>query len=163
MAAIIHSARACSRGLSSTRTRIWVPVYTGANGSVTITNIMGFFVISQAQAGTIGINTSGNQNGTVYGVMVSVSRAHQQHEYNHDCIVPADDCSRRSSDADTTMPLTITVVGTSDRQLEELLRGPEIRLRRCRRRPAGAGPVATAQPDVLVLDIRDTMRCRPRS
>ncbi len=45
--------------------------YTGANGTVTITNIMGFFIISQAQAGTIGINTSGNQNGTVYGVMVS--------------------------------------------------------------------------------------------
>jgi hypothetical protein len=45
--------------------------YTGANGSVTITNIMGFFIISQAQAGTVGLNTSGNQNGTVYGVMVS--------------------------------------------------------------------------------------------
>jgi len=45
--------------------------YTGSNGQVTVTNIMGFFVISQAQAGTLGINTSGQQNGTVYGVMVS--------------------------------------------------------------------------------------------
>jgi hypothetical protein len=45
--------------------------YTGSNGQVTITNIMGFFIVPQAQAASLGLNTSGQQNGTVYGVMVS--------------------------------------------------------------------------------------------
>jgi Flp pilus assembly protein TadG len=47
--------------------------YNGNNGSVTITNIMGFFVISQAEAAALGYDTQqGGQNGTVYGIMVSV-------------------------------------------------------------------------------------------
>jgi pilus assembly protein CpaE len=53
--------------------------------------------------------------------------------------------------------LSITVIGTSDRQLEELLRGPEIRLRSL---PASdllaLAQTGAQQPDVLVLDVRDT-------
>jgi hypothetical protein len=46
--------------------------FTGSNGSVTVTNFFGFFVISKAEAEALQIDTSGNQNGTVYGVMVTV-------------------------------------------------------------------------------------------
>jgi Flp pilus assembly protein TadG len=46
--------------------------FSGSNGSVTITNFFGFFIITQAQAGQLGLDTQGNQNGTVYGVMVAV-------------------------------------------------------------------------------------------
>jgi pilus assembly protein CpaE len=58
--------------------------------------------------------------------------------------------------------LSITVIGTSDRQLEELLRGPEIRLRSL---PASdllaLAQSGAQQPDVLVLDIRDTNALPP--
>jgi hypothetical protein len=46
---------------------------TGTGGSVTITNIFGFFIISQAQAATLNlVPQQGNSSGMVYGVMVAV-------------------------------------------------------------------------------------------
>jgi pilus assembly protein CpaE len=53
--------------------------------------------------------------------------------------------------------LTITLVGTTDRELEELLRGPGIRIKSI----AASDLLALAQtnavqPDVVVMDIRDT-------
>ena len=60
------------------------------------------------------------------------------------------------------MGLSITVIGTSDRQLEELLRGPEVRLRSLPASDLLALAQASAtQPDVVVLDIRDTNALPP--
>lgn len=55
------------------------------------------------------------------------------------------------------MATTITLIGTSDRQLEELLRAPGVRLKTLPTVDmlALAQPAA-AQPDVVVIDIRDT-------
>ena len=61
---------------------------------VTITNIMGFFIVSQAQAGTLGIRHQRQSEWHRVRGDGLVSWPHQQHEYDHDCIVPADDCSR---------------------------------------------------------------------
>jgi len=60
------------------------------------------------------------------------------------------------------VPLTITIVGTSDRQLEELLRAQDVRVKSL---PVGdllaLAQVATSQPDVVVLDIRDSNTLPP--
>ena len=55
------------------------------------------------------------------------------------------------------MPLTITLVGTSDRQLQELLRGADARVTSLHTADllALAQPNAS-QPDVVVLDMRDS-------
>jgi hypothetical protein len=49
--------------------------YTGANGYVQVTNVFGFFVMSRAQgegiAASYGLDTSGNANGKVYGIMMT--------------------------------------------------------------------------------------------
>jgi len=49
--------------------------YTGSNGYVQITNVFGFFVLSRAQgegiAASYGLDIANNQNGKVYGIMVS--------------------------------------------------------------------------------------------
>jgi hypothetical protein len=46
---------------------------TGSGGSVTITNIFGFFILGQTQAATLGLTTGpGNTGAEVYGVMMSV-------------------------------------------------------------------------------------------
>ena len=60
------------------------------------------------------------------------------------------------------MGLSITIVGASDRQLEELLRGPGVRLKSL----AVADLLALAQPsasqpDVVVLDLRETAALPP--
>jgi pilus assembly protein CpaE len=55
------------------------------------------------------------------------------------------------------MALTITLVGTSDRQLEELLRLPDVRLKSIHTPDLlGLAQPNAAQPDVVVLDIRDS-------
>ena len=60
------------------------------------------------------------------------------------------------------MGLNITIVGTSDRQLEELLRGQDMRVKSL---PVGdllaLAQQATAQPDVVVLDLRDSNALPP--
>ncbi len=55
------------------------------------------------------------------------------------------------------MGLSITLVGAADRQLEELLRGPNVRLKTLSVADllALAQPSAS-QPDVVILDLRDT-------
>lgn len=55
------------------------------------------------------------------------------------------------------MGLSITVVGATDRQLEELLRGPNVRLKSLAVADllALAQPTAS-QPDVVILDLRDS-------
>jgi pilus assembly protein CpaE len=58
--------------------------------------------------------------------------------------------------------LSITLIGTGDRQLEELLRGNDVRLKSI---PAGdllaLAQASAPQPDVVVLDIRDTNALPP--
>ena len=60
------------------------------------------------------------------------------------------------------MGLNITIVGTSDRQLEELLRGQDMRVKSL---PVGdllaLAQQTTAQPDVVVLDLRDSNALPP--
>src|SRR5215203_1122366 len=60
------------------------------------------------------------------------------------------------------MGLNITIVGTSDRQLEELLRSQDMRVKSL---PLGdllaLAQQATAQPDVVVLDLRDASALPP--
>jgi len=60
------------------------------------------------------------------------------------------------------VPLNITIIGSSDRQLEELLRGQDIRVKSL---PMGdllaLAQQATTQPDVVVLDLRDTHALPP--
>jgi hypothetical protein len=47
--------------------------YNGSNGQVTITNVMGFFVMTAAEALQVGLQPgNGNPNDEVYGVMVAV-------------------------------------------------------------------------------------------
>jgi pilus assembly protein CpaE len=60
------------------------------------------------------------------------------------------------------MGLSITIVGASDRQLEELLRGPNVRLKSLAVSDllALAQPSAS-QPDVVVLDLRETESLPP--
>lgn len=60
------------------------------------------------------------------------------------------------------MALTITIVGSTDRQLEELLRGQGVRIKSVAVSEllALAQPAA-AQPDVVVLDIRDSNALPP--
>lgn len=60
------------------------------------------------------------------------------------------------------MALNITLVGTADRQIEELLRGPQTKIRSVAVSDllALAQPAA-AQPDVVVLDIRETQALPP--
>jgi pilus assembly protein CpaE len=58
--------------------------------------------------------------------------------------------------------LTITLVGTSDRQLEELLRGPAVRLKTIPVADLLALAQPTApQPDVVMLDVRDSNALPP--
>jgi pilus assembly protein CpaE len=55
------------------------------------------------------------------------------------------------------MPLSITLVGTSDRQLEDMLRVPDVRLKSIHTSDLlGLAQSSTSQPDVVVLDVRDT-------
>ena len=60
------------------------------------------------------------------------------------------------------MGLNITIVGTSDRQLEELLRGQDMRVKSL---PVGdllaLAQQAATQPDVVVLDLRDANALPP--
>jgi pilus assembly protein CpaE len=60
------------------------------------------------------------------------------------------------------MGLSITIVGAADRQLEELLRGPNIRLKSLAVSDllALAQPSA-GQPDVVILDLRETASLPP--
>ena len=60
------------------------------------------------------------------------------------------------------MGLSITIVGATDRQLEELLRGQSVRLRSVAVSDllALAQPAA-AQPDVVILDLRETQSLPP--
>jgi pilus assembly protein CpaE len=60
------------------------------------------------------------------------------------------------------MAFTIALIGTSDRQLEELLAGPGVRFKTLPTSDllALAQPAA-AQPDVVVLDVRDTHTLPP--
>jgi pilus assembly protein CpaE len=60
------------------------------------------------------------------------------------------------------MPLTITLIGTSDRQLQELLRGADARITSLHTADllALAQPNAS-QPDVVVLDVRDSATLPP--
>ena len=55
------------------------------------------------------------------------------------------------------MGLSITIIGTADRQLEDLLRGPNVRLKSLAVADllALAQPTAS-QPDVVILDLRDS-------
>jgi pilus assembly protein CpaE len=58
--------------------------------------------------------------------------------------------------------LNITIVGTSDRQLEELLRGQDMRVKSLPVNDLLAlAQQATAQPDVVVLDLRDSNALPP--
>src|SRR5215203_6345729 len=60
------------------------------------------------------------------------------------------------------MGLNVTIVGASDRQLEELLRSQDMRVKSL---PLGdllaLAQQATAQPDVVVLDLRDASALPP--
>jgi pilus assembly protein CpaE len=58
--------------------------------------------------------------------------------------------------------LNIALVGTSDRQIEELLRGQDVRVRTLAASDLLAlAQQSTAQPDLIVLDIRDTNSLPP--
>src|SRR5918993_3300805 len=58
--------------------------------------------------------------------------------------------------------LTITIVGTPDRQLEELIRGPEVRVKSLALGDLLAlAQLGAAQPDVVVLDLRDSNALPP--
>jgi pilus assembly protein CpaE len=58
--------------------------------------------------------------------------------------------------------LTITLVGTSDRQLEELLRGPSVRLKTVPVADLLAlAQTSAVQPDVVMLDIRESNALPP--
>jgi hypothetical protein len=47
--------------------------YTGSNGQVTVTNVMGFYIMTAAEALQVGLQPgNGNPQDEVYGVMVSV-------------------------------------------------------------------------------------------
>jgi pilus assembly protein CpaE len=58
--------------------------------------------------------------------------------------------------------LSITLVGTSDRQLEELLRGPSVRLKTVQVADLLAlAQTSAVQPDVVMLDIRESNTLPP--
>jgi pilus assembly protein CpaE len=60
------------------------------------------------------------------------------------------------------VPLTIRIVGTSDRQLEELLRAQDVRVKTLPVSDLLAlAQTAASQPDVVVLDIRDSNTLPP--
>ena len=60
------------------------------------------------------------------------------------------------------MATTITLVGTSDRQLEEMLRGPAVRLKTIPVSDVLALAQPTApQPDAVILDVRDSNALPP--